>query len=298
MDGLVYTAVIQYAEPLARLSRGSPAKTDRRGSVGSLATGAQMRKGFTLIELLVVVAIIGILAALLLPALSRSEARAQRIECVSNLRQIGIGLRLYAAEFGRYPPWGSTATSVPSNNWDFFILPYAGGNASLFRCPALRSPTEWTNYTFYNPSYGYNAFGTKKVIFLSNSNYTSLGLDGDQHEESGSRFPPGWSGGRGGPTTRLVFSALAESRVSAPSDMIAIGDYPEAPNEHEAQDGDIEGALDDEQDYISNRHEGGGDVVFCDDHVEFGMQTNWMRAAADSRQRWNNDHQAHPETWH
>ena len=58
--------------------------------------------GFTLIELMVVVAIIGILAALALPALSRAQGRASRITCVSNLRQFGLALQLYAGDHQDY----------------------------------------------------------------------------------------------------------------------------------------------------------------------------------------------------
>lgn len=66
--------------------------------------GRQFRKAFTLLELLVVIAIIAILAALLLPALSEAKARAQRVECVSHLRQVGMAFQTFAHDHnGKFP---------------------------------------------------------------------------------------------------------------------------------------------------------------------------------------------------
>jgi prepilin-type N-terminal cleavage/methylation domain-containing protein len=64
---------------------------------------ARHRRAFTLLELLVVIAIIAILAALLLPALTRAQARARRVQCLSNLRQISIALHVFVTDHDRFP---------------------------------------------------------------------------------------------------------------------------------------------------------------------------------------------------
>ena len=64
-----------------------------------------LRKGFTVVELLVAVAIIGILAAILLPALARAREAARRASCANNLRQVGLAFQMYASEWNdRLPP--------------------------------------------------------------------------------------------------------------------------------------------------------------------------------------------------
>ena len=145
---------------------------------------------FTLIELLVVIAIIAILAALLLPALSKAKARALRIGCVNNQRQIGLAFNMFPNDHNDGLPWASGVDPDIDANGSYFtadIWGFVGGppggrpghnflpvllcpsHKSLFQGDLIRnSYQEWGLCSYAGPMVG-NAFGAQDVDFSPTS---------------------------------------------------------------------------------------------------------------------------------
>ena len=251
----------------------------------------------TLTELLVVIAIIGILAALLLTAISQSKKRALRIQCANNVRQLGIGLQAFVTGNNTYPlyynpEYPGGAYPEHRSTWMWTLQRDFNGSPSfskgIWKCPVADKPSDFKQFYF---SYGYNWVGMS-----SRNDTNSLGLGG-HHIYAYLNSPP-----------RYPAPPVRESEVVNPSEMIAIGDGFRG-GDGTIRDGTMElwrtydltnfyfetqSAGSTERAYA--RHQGRANVVFCDGHVESPTLQFLFEDTSDAALvRWNRDHLPHRE---
>jgi prepilin-type N-terminal cleavage/methylation domain-containing protein/prepilin-type processing-associated H-X9-DG protein len=92
------------------------------------------QKGFTLIELLVVIAIIAILAAILFPVFAQAREKARAVTCLSNLKQLGLGIMMYTEDYDERNPYVYGNNGDPDWSWCTIILPYVK-TIGVYSCP-------------------------------------------------------------------------------------------------------------------------------------------------------------------
>jgi len=252
--------------------------------------------GFTLIELLMVIVIIAILAAMLLPGLTRAKAQAQSTSCKNHLREMSMAMRMYVDDAHFYP-WVAYYKNLNLDSgvyWEEVLLPY-------YRFA-------WTNRAFHCPAYG--GYVQRPGDFAPSRDYpggatSGVPLGSYGYNAVGAIWNELGLGSPSGPDNRV--GPISEDKVLAPSDMIEFG---ETLLQHSPNFGvSVAPLLWCGSDFLFIStfplsqyfrfplwHGRNCNVVFCDSHVEGIAPVNLFNPT-NTAARWNNDHRPHPETW-
>jgi prepilin-type N-terminal cleavage/methylation domain-containing protein len=148
-----------------------------------------MRRGFTLIELLVVIAIIAILAAILFPVFARAREKARQTACLNNIKEMGLGMLMYAQDYDEmfpamslgpvgpipvvpeHPAFNRHSTLGYFNCWSNGIYPYIK-NVQIFLCPS--TTTNCYGVAYGLPAYGINAAQTGMTAIFGRPSLASI----------------------------------------------------------------------------------------------------------------------------
>lgn len=164
------------------------------------------KSGFTLIELLVVIAIIAILAAILFPVFGRARENARRSSCLSNMKQLGLGIMQYTQDYDETMPKNAQNTSAYVG-WAGHLYPYIKSE-QIFQCPSDSTPA-----TTYNAT---GRFGGPPISYAMNANAMSYS------NAAGTTVNVRKLAAFNGPALTLVLFEIGE-RTASPSQYGEIG---------------------------------------------------------------------------